>query len=148
MIEEIRFVWFGEVTDDLAHSNNLELAPQLSMNFIASFTAVAVSVVGLSVEAASTEIVAPMRCFLGGRAMAMEDFSEKILALALSEQELSDTEEVECLVSGVGVASAEAAGGGGVMVVVASARPNASTTKKKFQFSSEKEKSHTYIGTH
>ena len=45
MIEEIRFVWFGEVTDDLAHSNNLELAPQLSMNFIASFNAVVVSVV-------------------------------------------------------------------------------------------------------
>ena len=46
----------------------------------------------------------------------MEESSKK---LALAEQELSDTEEVECLVSGVGVASAEAAGGGVVMVVVA-----------------------------
>ena len=80
--------------------------------------------------------------------MAMEDFSEKILALALSEQELSDTEEVECLVSGVGVASAEAAGGGGVMVVVASARPNASTTKKKFQFSDRGIKSTSRTSTY
>ena len=75
--------------------------------------------------------------------MAMEDFSEKILALALSEQELSDTEEDECLVS-----SAEAAGGGGVMVVVASARPNASTTKKKFQFSDRGIKSTSRTSTY
>ena len=111
MIEEIRFVWFGEVTDDLAHSNNLELAPQLSMNFIASFTAVAVSVV---VDVAV------------------------VSAVEAAQQELSDTEEVECLVSGVGVASAEAAGGGGVMVVVAlrmkkSARQSEGTTKEKAQ---------------